>query len=472
MPVRGERAIVLGASMSGLLAARVLSESFQTVTVVERDALPTDPSHRRGVPQGRLIHALAARGAQVLDELFPGFLDEMLTSGGGRWDGDLAKLRFSVGGHLFTRSGLAPSPDSMPFYFQSRPLLEWHVLRRMREFANVTILERHDLLCLNSTADQSRVTGVEVVNRDSRQTRTLTADLVIDATGRGSRTPVFLEQLGYGRPTEDEVVVHLAYACQPVRIKPGAIEEDFIAIFPEPGRPKMFATIGYENGVTMFAVGAMAGHEPPGSAAEILSFAADFAPAHALAAFADAEPLEEIAHYRVPSNRWRRYDKMRRLPTGLLVVGDAVCSFNPIYGQGMTVAAIEALVLRDCLRHSDKNLTRRFFRSSAKAIRVAWQSAVGSDLALPEVDGTVPLSMRLSNAYLEQVMSAAESDPVVMLQLLRVIGMIDPPTRFFAPSFVLRVLRGRHPRDQTLSATHGDADAAMVQASSAGTSTT
>jgi 2-polyprenyl-6-methoxyphenol hydroxylase-like FAD-dependent oxidoreductase len=331
------------------------------------------------------------------------------------------------------------------------------------------------VLSLTSTDDRSRVTGVEVVNRDTRQNTTLTADLVVDATGRGSRAPVFLDQLGYDRPAEDEVVVHLAYACQLARIKPGAIAADFIAIFPEPGQPRMFATIGYENDTTMFAVGAMAGHEPPGTLAEMLAFAADIAPADALAAIASAEPLGEIAHYRVPSNRWRRYDKMRRLPAGLLVFGDAVCSFNPIYGQGMTVAAVEALVLRECLRRGDKNLPRRFFRSSAKAVRVAWQTAVGSDLALPEVDGAMPLSMRLSNAYLDRVMTAAESNPAVLLQFLRIMGMMDSPARLLLPAFVFRVFRTRRTRQdvaQALSATQGDAAPAMVHARSAGTSST
>ena len=475
MPVLGERAIVLGASIGGLLAARVLAESYRTVTVVERDVLPTGPVPRRGVPQGRLVHALLARGALILDELFPGLLDELVASGAARWDGDYSKLCISVGGHQLVRSGRSPAPQSMPFYFQSRPFLEWHVLRRMRDVSNVTILEHHDVLALSSTADRSRVTGVEVANHDTRHRTTLTADLVVDATGRGSRTPVFLEQLGYDRPAEDEVMVHLAYACQPVRIAPGAVPENFIAVAPEPGRPKMFATIAYENDTAMFGVGAMAGHEPPGTSAEMLTFAADFAPAGVLAALADAEPLGEVAHYRVPSNRWRRYDKMRRLPVGLLVFGDAICSFNPIYGQGMTVAAIEALVLRECLRRGDRELSRRFFRASAKKIRIAWQTATGSDLALPEVEGSVPLSMRLSNAYLDRVMSAAESDPTVTLQFMRVMGMIDSPARLLLPSFIFRVLRTgrrRYRSAQSLSATHGEPAAAIVHASSAGTSTT
>jgi 2-polyprenyl-6-methoxyphenol hydroxylase-like FAD-dependent oxidoreductase len=184
----------------------------------------------------------------------------------------------------------------------------------------------------------------------------------------------------------------------------------------------------------------------------MLRFAADFAPADALQALQRAQPLGEVAHHRVPSNRWRRYDKMRRTPDGLLVFGDAICSFNPIYGQGMTVAAIEATVLRECLRRGDHGLPRRFFRASAKKVRVAWQTAVGSDLALPEVVGPRPLSMRITNAYLDRVMATAETDPTVAGQFMRVIGMIDPPARLLLPSILLRIARAKrsHRSDRPL----------------------
>jgi 2-polyprenyl-6-methoxyphenol hydroxylase-like FAD-dependent oxidoreductase len=234
-------------------------------------------------------------------------------------------------------------------------------------------------------------------------------------------------------------VVQQAYASQQLRISPGAVRESFIATFPEPGRPTMFGLIRNENDTWMFAVGGMAGHEPPNRRAEMLSFAAHFAPANALEAISAAEPLGDVRRHRVPSNRWRRYDKMCRSPQGLLVVGDAICSFNPIYGQGMTVAAAEAIVLRDCLRRGERNLPRRFFGASAKKVRVAWQTAVGSDLALPEVAGPRPLSMRITNAYLNRVMTAAETDPVVTQQFLRVIGMLDTPTQLLRPSIVVRL---------------------------------
>ncbi len=443
MDRRGGHAVVFGASMGGLLAARVLADFYDRVTVVERDILPVDPVNRRGVPQGRLIHAALARCTQILDELFPGFVDELKAAGVGSWDdGDLSKLWLSVAGHQSLRYGRAHNPP--PVLFPSRPILEWTVRRRVKAITNVTFLEAHDVVGLTATPDRDRVTGARVVDRARGGATTLKADLVVDATGRGSRTPVFLEELGYGRPAEDELTVQLSYSCQPVRIAPDAVREYMIALFPEPGRPKMFGFIKNENDTWMFAVGAVAGLEPPRRPAEMLRFAADFAPAHVLEALRTAEPLGDVVHHRVPSNRWRRYDKMRRIPDGLLVVGDAVCSFNPIYGQGMTVAAIEATVLRDCLQRGDRGLPRRFFRASARQIRVAWQTAVGSDLTLPEVVGPRPMLMRISNMFLERVMTATESDPIVAGQFMRVTGMIDSPVRLLRPNILLRIMRAKH----------------------------
>jgi 2-polyprenyl-6-methoxyphenol hydroxylase-like FAD-dependent oxidoreductase len=443
MDKRGSQAVVLGASMGGLLAARVLADFYERVTVIERDILPPDPVNRRGVPQGRLIHAIQSGGTGIIDELFPGFLDELAAMGVASWDdGDLSKLHFGFGGHQMVRSGRAPNPPVI--WFPSRPVLEWNVRRRVKAIPNVRFQEAHDAVGLMATPDRDRVTGVWLKDRATDRKCTLTADLVIDATGRGSRMPVFLQQLGYRRPAEDQLTVRLAYACQLLRMAPGdAIPEHMIALFPEPGRPKMFGLIRYEKDTWMFGVGALAGLEPPGDRAEMLRFAADFAPAHVLEALRTAEPLGDVVHHRVPSNRWRRYDKMRRIPDGLVVVGDAVCSFNPIYGQGMTVAAIEAIVLRDCLSHGDRDLTRRFFSTSAKKIRLAWQTAVGSDLALPEVEGPRPISMRISNAFLERVLAASETDPVVAGQFMRVIGMVDSPARLLSPPILLRVMRAK-----------------------------
>ena len=149
--------------MGGLITARVLADFYQTVTVVERDALPDDPANRRGVPQGRHVHALLRRGAQILDELFPGFLDELAAAGAPlSGDGDLAKGYFSFGGHTLIRHGTVPDPESTAMVLSSRPFLEYHVRRRLRAIANVTLLEDHDMVEVTATADQTRVTGARV----------------------------------------------------------------------------------------------------------------------------------------------------------------------------------------------------------------------------------------------------------------------------------------------------------------------
>ena len=435
----GQRAVVLGASMGGMLAARVLADFYQTVTVVERDVLPNDPANRRGVPQGRHVHALLRRGGQIIDELFPGILNELVAAGAPVLDdGDLSKIWTSVGGHQLIRVGTARDQQAMTMYVPSRPFLECHVRRRLRAVPNVTILSGLDAAEMTSSADRNRVTGVRVVNRDSSAEQELTADLVIDAMGRGAHTPNLLESLGYGRPVEDQIVMRTCYVSQPLRIPPGTVEQ-LVAVGAAPGRPTGMFLLGYENDTWIFTVFGMVGHEPPGDLAGMVSFAQEYTPAHVLAAVRAAEPLGEVIRHRMPSSQWRRYDKMRRFPEGLLVCGDAICSFDPIYGQGMTVSALDAVALRDCLVRGRHDLARRYFRAAAKSIGVAWRMGAGSDLAFPEVQGRRSLSMRVTNRLADWVLTACESDAVIVEKFFRVNNFIDPPVRLMHPSFISRV---------------------------------
>ena len=290
--------------------------------------------------------------------------------------------------------------------------------------------------------------------------RVLSADLVVDAMGRGARTPAFLEGLGYGRPVEDHLRMRLAYSSQLLRIPPGMLNELMVIIGPVPGRPTGMALFSNENNTWIFTVIGMVGREPPDELAEMLAFVEDFAPAHVLAAIRAGEPLAEVARYRMPSSQWRRYDKMRRFPAGLLVFGDAICSFNPIYGQGMTVAALEALALQRCLRRGENGLARRHFQATAKAVGVAWQMATGADLSLPEVEGPRPLPVRIANKYVDRVLAAAESDIVVAEQFARVIGFLDPPTTLFHPALIARVALTNLRRRQS---NHATAESAVTR---------
>jgi 2-polyprenyl-6-methoxyphenol hydroxylase-like FAD-dependent oxidoreductase len=442
MAMLGEHAVVLGASMSGMLAARVLTDHYSKVTLVERDVLTDEPGGRRGVPQGRHPHALLARGADTLRELFPGMLDDMVADGAPVWDdGELSKLYLSFGGHVVTRSGKAavPDPRLSAMYFASRPFLESHVRRRLQTCADVEVIAGHDVTELVPTADRSRVTGVRIADRHSGAARQLDADLVVDATGRASRAPVFLENLGYGRPVEDHIVVNTTYMSQSLRIPAGTVHEVMAIVSPAPGRPTGAFLVRNERDTWLFTAFGMIGHEPPRNLPGMVAFVEELLPAHLLAAVRSGEPCGPVVQHRLPSSQWRRYEKMRRFPDGLLITGDAMCSLNPIYGQGMSVAAMDALALRNALRHGEKGLSQRYFRAAAKSIGVAWQLGAGTDLSFPEVQGRRTAAMRLSNRYAEWVLSACEIDAVINTQFSRVTGLVDPPARLFRPSFVYRV---------------------------------
>jgi 2-polyprenyl-6-methoxyphenol hydroxylase-like FAD-dependent oxidoreductase len=442
-------ALVLGGSIAGLLAARALSDFYDTVTVVERDELQEGSAARRGVPQGRQTHGLLLRGAHALEELLPGILEELSTDGARVVDGqDLSQFYFCMNGHLAVRTGAS---RSIRLYNATRPFLEGHVRRRVRMIPNITFVTNHDVVELTATFDGDRVSGARVADRDGRQQLEISAALVVDAMGRGSRTPMLLEQLGYPHPAEQSVAVDVVYRTQRLRLSADSLHEKGGVVSPIPGRPIGIAMAASEQDAFMFTVFGMAGVEPPPDFTELCHLVEDLLPHHIVTALRGAERVGDIVSHRFPSSRWRRYDKAR-LPGGLLVVGDAFCSFNPIYGQGMTVAALHALTLRDCLSKGPKDLPRRYFRAAAKPTRLAWRMAAGGDLSLPEIAGTPPLSTRLFNRYVDRVLAAAEHDAAAFEQFVRVAWLVDSPLSLLRPSLLRRAVTARRRRPADVAA--------------------
>jgi 2-polyprenyl-6-methoxyphenol hydroxylase-like FAD-dependent oxidoreductase len=432
------RAVVLGASIAGMLAARVLADFYDEVTVVDRDALPDTIQPRRGVPQGRHIHGLLSAGSETLQTFFPGILDEMVAAGAVAFDfTDPAAAWVHYSGHDVRCTEPTASVAS---YSSTRPFLEAHIRRRLRALPSVTVRDEHDVVDLLSD-NAHRVTGVRVCDRRAEAELSIDADLVVDAMGRGARTPAVLEQLGYGRPAEEETTVRLAYVSQLLRIPAGALTECLVLSGPTPTEAAGMAMARVEGGRWILTVGGMAGEEPPTDGRALLRYAADLVPAHVAAVLDTAVLLGETTTFRYPASRRRHYDRMRRFPSGLLVIGDAMCSFNPIYGQGMTVAALEAIALRDCLRDGDLRLSERFFRSAAKVVDVAWQMANGSDLAHAGIVGRRTAMTRLSGRYTQQLLKTAAVNGTVAEQLLRVLNMVDPPSKLMAPQIALRTAR-------------------------------
>ena len=457
----GDHAVVLGAGIAGLLAARVVADAYQHVTVVERDPLPEASDYRRGVPQDRHAHNLLASGAQIIDELLPGLLDE-LESGGASVVRDFAEVRFSPAGHRLRLRGRTAEPFMC---LAGRPYLEDHVRARVRALPTVDIFDRSEAVGLATTATHDRVTGVRILRRATGGAeQCLAADLVIDATGRTGRTPAWLTTLGYDRPPEERLAIDVKYASQLLRLRPGALgAARFVAVGAEPGRPTGFVLLALEEDRWILTLIGYDTQHPPIDPDGFVAFVENIAPPDVGAAIRDAEPLDDIVGHRFPTNLRRRYERLRTFPAGLLVVGDAVCSTNPSYALGMSTAALQAAALRHSLTGGDHDLARRFFRAASKPIDRAWRLTIGSDLNLPPVRGTRPLSVRVINAYVDRVLTAAERDPAVAEQFCRVAALQHPPTRLLRPSMARRVLFGSRPHGR-VSVTNPDRRTAFTAA--------
>jgi 2-polyprenyl-6-methoxyphenol hydroxylase-like FAD-dependent oxidoreductase len=432
----GDHAVVLGASMAGLLTARVLADTYTRVTVVERDVLPLDMAHRRGVPQGLHPHALHARGRELLDELFPGFTEQVVQAGAEVGD-SLGCVRWLLSGQRLCQANIG-----LPGLGASRPFLEGQIRQRVRALPSVSFLERYDVVGLTTDSDRRRITGVRVACRHGNgPEQTVSADLVVDATGRGSRTPMWLEQLGYPRPEAERVEIGHGYASRCYRLRPGALGEDkAIVIAGTPNNPRTANLTVLEGGQHILSVIGMQGDYPPLDPAGFEAFVASVCFPDIAEAIAGATPVSDPVAFRFPASVRYRYERLRRFPAGLLVIGDAVCSFNPMYGQGMTVAAMEATALRDLLCSGLPPTSRTYFRRIAKVIDIPWEVTLNADLAFPGVPGRRTAKVRMVNAYLSRLHAAATTDSSLAGAFVRVMGMVDRPEGLLRPDRALRVL--------------------------------
>lgn len=432
----GDRAVVLGGSIAGTFSARVLSEFYREVIVVDRDQVVSVSQPRRGTPHAGHAHGLHARGCLILEELFPNLLRDLRHAE--LPVGDLGEQRWYFNARPFrsTRTGL-------PSVTAQRPVLEGYFRDKVAALPNVTFLERTDVLGFLSTPDARRVTGVRVRSRaaNTESTFDLDADLLVDATGRGSRTPVWLQELGYQRPVEQRMTIGLAYTTRLYRRCPDMLNgTQFINCIASRQFPRgaFFGQVDHKT--CILSLTGILGDHPPTDPDGFLAFAKTLPVADVYEQIRHAEPLSDPACFRFPASVRRHYERLPRLPERLLVLGDAVCSLNPNYSQGMTVAAMEVMALHQHLSRGTPS-TIAFMRAVGRIVDNPWFISTTSDLKYTGMKGPRGLTARSGNAYVTRLHHAAVKDPAVTNALMRVAGLIDRPTALIRPRVLLSAMR-------------------------------
>lgn len=438
-PSELRRAVVVGGGLAGLLTAAAL-RPYADVTVVERDMLPEGPDPRRGVPQARHAHLLWSGGVRVMEELLPGVTDAWLAAGARR-------IPLPTGLVSLSAQGWVRRWPEMEFMIAcSRDLLESVIRAEVVGQARITVVQGTELLGLEGGA--SRVTGVRIRTADGEE-RVLSADLVVDASGRGSRATAWLDALGVPPAPLGEVDSGLVYASRVFRAPAGTEEFPVVNVQPDAARPvpgQSAALVPIEGGRWLVTVSGTRGGEPTASAEDFEDFARNVRHPVVGELLAHAEPLTDVVVTRSTVNRRRFYEKVSDWPEGFVAIGDSVATYNPLYGHGMSVAAQSALVLRERVAAhglTARGLARRVQRAVAVPVTIAWQLATETDIRYPEAIGERPgLVQRMFTRYVNRLMRTATGRPLVFRAVLGVTTLSRSPSALLAPEVLLAVVRG------------------------------
>lgn len=437
----GSHAIVIGGSMAGALTARLLTDHFTHVTLIERDPYVDTSEPRKGVPQARHAHAVMARGFQIMSGLFPNLPKRLEAAGTLRSDmGSHTKMYYFGGYKIPTQSGIYGT-------MMTRGLLDQCIRQELALLPNLTIRSGYTVEGVLATQDGSRILGVQLKgNGEDAALEDLTADFVVDSTGRGSQSPKWLELLGYERPIESKITVNVGYATREYSRSVPDSEAKAVLIAANAPDTRLGVLIPIEGKRWILTLAGTLGDYPPTDDAGFIAFARSLPDAEIATLIEGEQPVSETVQFRFPANFRRHYEKLSRFPEGYLVIGDAICSFNPIYGQGMTSSALQVEALQQLLAKAGTTLQGiglTYFRHAAPIVDGAWQMATGEDFRYPQVEGERPAGTGFLHAYIEWVHRTTQVDPVVHTTFLKVMNMVETPAALMTPGIALRVLRHR-----------------------------
>ena len=438
--MKENHAIVIGGSIAGMLAARVLADSFSSVTILETDKLPEKPDPRQGVVQSLQPHILFAKGFRILDNLFPQ-IGKDLTDAGALpidWPREFHLLMNGEWG------ATVDSPTDIVSVTCSRPLLEWAIRSRLAKFPQIKFLEQSRVTGLLANPCKSQICGVSLLRtiNGAEQEQRLMAKLVVDASGRHSQTPSWLKSLDLTPPTETVIDPFLGYATRRYK-QPEGFEADckvMLISHSPPHTTRLGYLVKIENGELIATLGGYGKDFPPTDESDFLEFARSLPSNKFYQVLADAEPVSPIYGYRETANRLRHYEKIK-MPKGLVCLGDAVCALSPVHGQGMTVNALSVLVLQKWL----ENKTSNFQKSLAQSNLPHWTLATSKDSLFPSTVSSITNSKKnklpkLLQWYSNGLMKLAHSDPDVQALFVEVSQLLKSPFALYHPKIMWRVL--------------------------------
>jgi 2-polyprenyl-6-methoxyphenol hydroxylase-like FAD-dependent oxidoreductase len=436
----GKQAVVIGAGMAGLTAAGALANHFAHVVVLERDTLPSEPIYRSGTPQARHVHALLLSGQRALSELFPGFEQDLARAGA-------VSLRAGLDVRV-ERPGYDPFPQrdlGWSGYAASRPTIERAVRRRVESHANTTLRQHCRVTEILASPGGALVTGVRCED-ETGTSETIPADLVVDASGRGALTLTLLQSIGRPLPEETTIGIDLGYATCVFTIPDNASADwKGVMTFGEaPRNSRGGLMLPLEGNRWMATIGGRHGDVPPGDAKGFLNYVRALRTPTIYNAIRHAKHLDKIARYGFRESVRRHFEKLDVFPRGLLPIGDAICRFNPVYGQGMSVAALESCVLKRLLEGPGEKsdpiagLAPAFFAEMQTLIETPWSVAI-LDFVFPETRGKRPADFETTLRFGIALTRLAAEDPAVHRLTVEVQHLLKPRSVYRDPTLMQRV---------------------------------
>jgi len=437
-------AIVIGASIAGLLASQVLSNKFDSITIIERDQLADEPKPRKGVPQSNHAHFLLAKGSRILADLFPDIQEELLANGA-------QKMDFMLDGRYLLPTGWAPvSRSGIVTHTCTRGLLELVIRKRVINNAKIRLLDNRRVTGLIFDKQKSRVIGVRISHTDNaidKNEEELHADFIIDASGQKSLTPYWLQQNGFPEVKETVINSDIGYATRLYYYDDSFREEwQLIAILSKPPKnPRMGFMYRVEKNQWIVAFeGIEMKNHPPVDDDGFLKFAADLASDKIYNVIKNAKPASNIVGYRISGSGFKHYEELSSWPENFIVIGDAVAHFNPFYAQGMTTAALTAKMLeKKLLEFGEKQIgfARKIQREITKINYLPWLLATGEDMRWPSTNGPKPtIGMRMMQKYVDKVLEICPNSIVASQSFLEVMHMLRTPIVLFHPRILISLV--------------------------------